>query len=233
MSVCAIVLSYKRPRNIERIVSELAAATGISRIVVSNNNPEVELGQWFRPADDRIEVLTQPTRSICAKRFELAAVEPFEYFICPDDDLFLSCRQMESLIESLKREPQRVHGVFGEIRSFKAGKMRFGGGIHHLDCEVDILNRCYAFTGRHLVRMNELAVALGYSHVGEALYIDDILLSFSGAGQPVCHDLGELEECPSSDQPGVATYLEPGFDEVRMDAYLRLEKLTSHYGRRV
>lgn len=231
MSVCAIVLSYKRPQNIERIVAQLSLVEDISRIIVSNNNPDVELSQWFNPADDRIEVLSQPTKSVCAKRFELASQQPFEYFICPDDDLFLSRHQVGSLIELLKLEPDRVHGVFGEIRSFKAGRLRFGGGIHRLDCEVDILNRCYAFTKKHLLRMGELAVSLGYPHVGETLYIDDILLSFSGAGRPVCHELGELEECKSSDQPGVATYLEPGFDEVRMDAYLRLERLTSNYGR--
>ncbi|TAM54364.1 MAG: hypothetical protein EPN57_07055 [Paraburkholderia sp.] len=205
----------------------------MTRIVVSNNNPDVHLEQWFDPIDARIEVLNQPTASICAKRFELAMHEPFEYFICPDDDLFLSGKQIETLIGLLKAEPDRVHGVFGEVRSFKAGRLRFGGGIHRIECEVDVLNRSYAFTQAHLLRMNELAVALGYRHVGEALYIDDILLSFSGTGRPVCHDLGELAECPSSDEPGVATYLEPGFDKVRMEAYLRLQQLTSHYGRRV
>lgn len=38
------------------------------------------------PIDARVEVLNQRTASIGAKRFELAMREPFEYFICVQDN---------------------------------------------------------------------------------------------------------------------------------------------------
>jgi hypothetical protein len=232
MSVCAIVLSYKRPQNIERIVAQLAEVSDISRILVSNNNPEVELGQWFDFAAYPVEVINQPVKSLCAKRFELALQESFDYFICPDDDLFLTPPQIDALISAIRREPERVHGVFGEIHSFKDARLCLGGGIHGVECEVDILNRCYVFTKKHVERMNELALALDYKDLGQALYVDDVLLSFSGSGLPVCHDVGPLDECPSSDQPGIATYLEQGFDDIRIDTYLRLARTVAGDPRR-
>jgi len=227
MSVCAIVLSYKRPQNIQRIVEQLCAVGAISKVIVSNNNPDVKLNHWLDVRELPVDVIEQVFPSICAKRFEIAATEPFDAFFCPDDDLFLTSAQIGGLIGTLEREPARVHGVFGEIHSFKDGKLRFGGGIHGIECEVDILNRCYLFTREHVRRMNELAVALDYKHLGEALYIDDVLLSFCGSGRPICHDFGPLDECPSSDELGIATYLERGFDEVRVAAYSRLAQMTA------
>jgi len=115
-----------------------------------------------------------------------------------------------------------VHGVFGEIHSFENGRLRLGGGISGIECEVDILNRCYAFTRMHLRQMSILAKELGYRDIGDVLFIDDVLLSHCGDGPPICHDFGPFESCVTSDTPGIATYRESGFDDTRMAAWLEL-----------
>jgi hypothetical protein len=224
MSVCAIVLSYKRPQNIERLLLPLCRSTSIDKVVVSNNNPDIDLRTWLGRAgiERKVTLMQQPHRSICAKRFEIALDEPFDEFICPDDDLFLSTLQVDALIDAVRREPGRVHGVFGEIHSFERGRLRLGGGICGIECEVDILNRCYAFTRNHLLQMSALAAELGYGGVGEAHFVDDLLLSHCGDGPPVCHDFGPLDSCETSDTPGIATYREAGFDEKRMAVWLQL-----------
>jgi hypothetical protein len=226
MSVCAIVLSYKRPQNMDRVILPLCESAAIDKVIVSNNNPEIDLRDALKRvmSEPKVELIQQAHRSICAKRFEIALHQPFDAYLCPDDDLFLTSTQIDALIDALAREPTRVHGVFGEIHSFRDGRLQLGGGICGIECEVDILNRCYAFTRAHLLQMAMLASELGYGDVGNALFVDDMLISHCGDGAPICHDFGPLDSCPTSDMPGIATYKEAGFDEARVATYLRLAR---------
>jgi hypothetical protein len=229
MSVCAILLSYKRPQNIERIVMNLNATPSVSHIVLSNNNPAVDMTQWFDVKKYPIEFIQQTSAAVCAKRFEIALELPYDYFICPDDDLFLNAEQLESLLEYAKQDKSRVHGMFGQIKSYQQQEVGFFSGIQGLTCEVDILNRIYCFSREHLLRMAELAKLIDLNSVGDALHIDDLLLSFCGEGRPVCHDLGTFEDCPTSEEVGVATYTENGFDATRLTAYRRLADITNRH----
>lgn len=226
MSVCAIVLSYKRPQNIERLVLPFVASTAVDKIVISNNNPDVDLLAWLGRVNGlpKVGIVQQAQRSLPGKRFEIALAEPFDAFICADDDLFLSTAQIDALLDALRSEPNRVHGVFGEIQSFVNGNMQLGGGIHGIECELDILNRCYAFTRDHLLQMSALAREFGYKSLGDTLFVDDLLLSHCGDGPPICHDLGSLESCETSETPGIATFRERGFDEARMALWLQLAR---------
>lgn len=234
MPACAIVLSYKRPQNMERVILPLCESTAIDKIIVSNNNPEIDLRDWLARVrhEPKVELIQQAHRAICAKRFEIALERSFDTYLCPDDDLFLTTAQIDALMAALDREPSRVHGVFGEIHSFSGGRLRLGGGIRGIECEVDILNRCYAFTRAHLLQMTKLAAELGYNEVGNALFVDDLLISHCGDGAPICHDFGPLDSCPTSDLPGIATYRESGFDEARVAAFLRLAQSNWVEGRR-
>jgi Glycosyl transferase family 64 domain len=224
-NACAIVLSYKRPQNIGRIVESLLATPGIQRVIVSNNNPDVDLGDWFRARDARVEVRIQPKHEHCIKRFEIAMETKFDLFLCPDDDVFLSPQQYERLLSILRSDSQRVHGIFGEIPSFGPEGIRLGGGITGIDCEVDILNCCYAYTHAHAQRMFDLLRGAGIDDSEGAKHLDDVYLSFAGEGRPLCHDLGPFEKCTTSDLPGIATWTEPEFQRRRIDAYLRLSTL--------
>jgi hypothetical protein len=229
MSVCAILLSYKRPQNIERILMSLSATPSISHIVLSNNNPAIDMAQWVDFKKYPVEFIQQTSAAVCAKRFEIALELPFDYFICPDDDLFLNVEQLETLLGYAQQDKSRIHGMFGQIKSFQKGQVGFFSGVQGLRCEVDILNRIYCFSREHLLKMVELAKLIDLDSVGNALHIDDLLLSFCGNGRPVCHDLGSFEDCPTSEEAGVATYTETGFDATRLNAYRRLADITSRY----
>jgi hypothetical protein len=224
-TICAIVLSYKRPQNIQRIVDTLLNVRGIAKVLISNNHPQVDLTEWLKASDPRVQVINQTERTLCIKRFELAMTEKFDLFLCPDDDIFPSALQYEALLTQLMAQPERIHGLFGEIPSFGPEGFRLGGGITELDCEVDILNCCYAFTRTHLERMFELLKTTGIHDSQGAQHLDDIYLSFSGQGKPLCHNLGPFEKCPTSSEEGVATWLEDGFQARRLQAYFTLSQM--------
>jgi hypothetical protein len=44
------------------------------------------------------------------------------------------------------------------------------------------------------------------------------MLSCASVKPPLCHDLGGIEQCPTSSQPGVAQWVEAGFSERRVAA---------------
>jgi len=226
MSVCAILLSYKRPQNIERILKNLLATPSVGHIVLSNNNPAIDMAKWFDVKKYPIEFIQQTSAAVCAKRFEIALELPYDYFICPDDDLFLNTEQLEMLLGYAQQDKSRIHGMFGQIKSFQQGQVGFFSGIQGLTCEVDILNRIYCFSRQQLLKMVELAKLIELNSIGDALHIDDLLLSFCGEGRPVCHNLGPFEDCPTSEEAGVATYTETGFDATRLAAYRRLADIT-------
>ncbi len=182
MSVCAILLSYKRPQNIEKILRSLVSSQSIDHIVLSNNNPDINMSEWVNLSDFDIEFIQQPKHSVCAKRFEIALQTDHDYFICPDDDLFLTPQQIDFLVRTGIENKEKIHGMFGQIKAFTREGVGFTSGINALTCEVDILNRVYCFSRLHLERMVELSALIGLSSVGDALHIDDLLLSFCGEG---------------------------------------------------
>jgi hypothetical protein len=54
---------------------------------------------------------------------------------------------------------------------------------------------------------------------------DDILLSFSGDGSPKCHNLGLLDNCPTSSEEGIALWKEKGFFDKRIQTLFQLRQL--------
>src|SRR5438132_199315 len=53
--VAVVLQSYRRPINIEPILQNLLACDFVSTVVVSNNNPEVDLASYVRVRDPRLE----------------------------------------------------------------------------------------------------------------------------------------------------------------------------------
>lgn len=227
MSVCAILLSYKRPQNIERIIKNLMATPSIKHVILSNNNPDINLGKWFNLQQHPIEFIQQASHTICIKRFEIALNSTYDYFICPDDDLFLRPEQLQKLLDLAQQDTSRVHGMFGQIKSFHTTGIELFSGVHGVTCEIEILNRVYCFSRMHLLRMFELMKQLNLKSMSDALHIDDLLISFSGQGRPMCHDLGTFEDCPTSLEAGIATCAENGFDAIRLDTYRHLMRVTA------
>lgn len=233
MSVCAILLSYKRQQNMDRILREIAKVPDITRVILSNNNPDVDIHAWINPQDYAVEVVSQPVHTLHTKRYDIALDIPdYEYFFCPDDDVFLTAEQITTLIGHLKANPAVPHGMHGQIKAFFGQTVALTPDVISMDCEVEVLNRIFFFTRAHLLRMVELAQAMGYPGINEARFLDDVILSFTGDGLPLCHDIGEIAECETSNAVGIASWREHDFFRIRHEGFLQLYSIVGEETRR-
>jgi len=145
----------------------------------------------------------------------MASQLDYDRFLFIDDDIFLTAAQIDTLFAALDREPGRAHGVWGEIIERRWRGLRFKTHIQSATREVDILNRVYALSASQTRGAIALARGLGIDDWADIGPTDDILVSFAGAERPMCHDVGSLAECSSSDQPGIAVWRRRGFYKAR------------------
>ncbi|MCB1055241.1 MAG: hypothetical protein KDD11_06975 [Acidobacteria bacterium] len=207
---CVIVLSYRRPANIPWIVLSYLKCDFVGKVVVTNNNPAVDLKSYLEGIDDpRLELVqqTQPTKQ--GIRFALAEKHSgkFEYFFSPDDDRFLVPQQIRKLFAGLVAEPEVPHGIEGESRVPRVDAKTYPFVVGTVrDGRTDHLTGYYAFTRLHLRRCLETFRGLGWTRPEAVGNGEDIVLSFSGDGQPRIHDLGPILQCESWSLAGVATW---------------------------
>ncbi len=218
----AIILSYLRPQNIERICKTLLSLDDIGRVVVSNNNPEVNLEEYITLKDPRLSIITQNKKSGPFKRFEIAHELSGEYFLSIDDDLFLNKTQISSLMKQLLHDQSAPHGFWGQSYTRRFFWLRIGDDvIINKIQKVDILNRSYFFTKSHLQEMFSLMQQAGINteEIGPS---DDILISFSGNQKPFIHDIGDYSDCPTSNVKGVAQWLDNTFHDKRVNVLKKI-----------
>lgn len=224
-----IILSYARPQNIQRMLEAIIKARTCGRIILSNNNPEIDILQFIDPSPDVLEVVQQSERWEPIKRWCIARECEGEFFVCIDDDLFLTTKQIDMLVGQLVADPSVPHGVWGSrMIDVKGRGIRLKRGVFNYSGEVDVISRAYACTRAQVQQMFELMARLGVQDPRALGRGDDILLSFSGEGRPRCHDLGPLENCLTSNQKGIALWREEGFYQARLKLFQRLLKLRQH-----
>jgi len=207
---------------------EIEKITSIKKIILSNNNPEIDINDWV---DDnfknqlRFELINQAKRHHCVKRFEIAKNLDYDYYLCPDDDLFLTKIQYESVILNLINDPSRVYGIRGQTIRPHDNKLITRVDIRGVDCELDILNCFYAFTREHVTEYFELIRKLNIQDLNDLMFVDDIFLSFCGDGLPRCLNVGPMTLCETEALRGIATWREDGFRNKRLEAYGKLNML--------
>jgi glycosyltransferase involved in cell wall biosynthesis len=212
-----VLLSYKRPQNIEPLVRSALKCAFVARVIVCNNNPEFRMEKWVGVSEPRLLLLDQKENLGPGYRFHVAAREPGEYFCFIDDDVFLYPEQIRKLFGHLLEDPSVPHGVRGQI---VFDNQDFLDGIYGRECKVDILNGVYFFTKAHLSE---------YFRLDEKLNgiprVDDIVLSFSGGSAPRCHDVGEILLCPTESVSGIAIWKETDFRKHRLRALQKLSNV--------
>ncbi|WP_431686419.1 hypothetical protein [Hahella sp. NBU794] len=218
-SVTAILLSYLRPENIQRIFGQLAKSKYIDKIIVSNNNPDVDLCVYIEQ-HPKLRLIQQVVHYPPWIRFEFAAHEPANYFFSVDDDIFLSVEQIDLLLERLFDRPVVPHGVWGQRIVNTPKGLKLVDGVQGQSRSVDVLNRVYACTKEHVLNSFKLLKILGLDHARKIGPFEDVLLSFGSAERPFCHDLGVLEECDSSSSLEKALHMKPGFIGLRQQLAL-------------
>ncbi len=217
-----ILLSFARPQNMQRVVNTIRKANSCGRVILSNNQPDIDIFDHIDPPLPGLEVIQQEQQWGPVKRFCIARECKGEHFVCLDDDIFLTPLQIDKLVGHLVENPSRPHGIGGEIIKRQDGKLTVLRGRYNFSGEVSTLNRVYAFTRKHVRRYFQLLEKLGIEDPRDLGPADDIVLSFCGNGWPKCHDLGPFENCPTARQKGVALWRAEGFYERRMEIFVRL-----------
>jgi hypothetical protein len=220
-SYAIILTNYARPWNLPRQVEICRQTTSPARIFLIDNSETPEGSNLPPFACDDITLLRAGRNMGNGRRFALAATLPQRLVMCIDDDIFPDPAQIDALFTRAAHEPDRVHGVWGEDINPRS-KLGFKTHLCNENREVDILNRLYVLTPALAKRAIALAELCGHPDWSKIGPIDDIFISYAGTRKPACHDVGPLEDCPSSDQEGIASWRSRGFFEHRKQIIARL-----------
>ena len=218
-----IVQSFARPQNIELIVKIALRCRFVERVIVSNNNPDIDLTKWVRISEPRYTLILQERKMPCGTRFDIARNTTSQYFICLDDDIFLRPDQIAALYTELLQDSSVPHGLFAEIWTKnqtpdgEAPVLR--GGTQRFEGHVDVLNCVMAFSRQHLERYFEILESMGKSDALDIGVADDVVISSSGSGQAKCHDVGRILICPTARDPGIALWQQEGFKSYRTSIF--------------
>jgi hypothetical protein len=228
----AIILqSYARPKNMELIIRTALKCRFVGQVILSNNNPELDLSHLHNLGDSRLVLLHQDRKMPCGTRYDLASTLPFHYFMSIDDDVFLTPRQISSLFAALIENPAVPHGLFGQIwRKVEVGSrqrwMLKGVPLRH-EGPVDVLNCVVAFTSEHAESYREVLRRIGKSGSEDLGPADDIVVSASGSNRPLCHSVGRILTCASTDDPQIAAFLQPGVRSYRENIFRQVHAICS------
>ncbi len=199
-----ILLSYRRPQNIEPIVRAALKCSFVQDVVVQNNNPEVDIDDWIGISSERLRTYNSPTRLGPRSRWTAAARVGGTHYLAIDDDVFLFPGQLAALFSQLLRNPDVPHGVHGVVY-LEAGEPAH---VARSEGSVDVLHQLYFVTDRHVNRFHEVLAKLA-DHAPEVRALlnrigDDIIMSHCGAGPARIHDVGRIPICPTSHAKGIA-----------------------------
>lgn len=223
----AILLNYRRPQNIELITRMLLQVPLIKDVIVSNNNPSCDLDRWFHLKHPRVRMISQSVASPCMQRYFIARDTSAQHFVCIDDDIFFLPSQVQRLCEETLKHPSVAHGIFGQT-VLPDGSFRHAVSRH--EGRIDILNRCYVFSRPLLERWHVLLQESGLADDPEAMCMgwwDDMILSCTGDGLPLCHDVGPYVDCSTQGKQGIAVWREPEFFSSRQKLWSTLRSLDS------
>jgi hypothetical protein len=221
-SLAVIILNYKRPQNIGAIASAAREALPDAPVFILDQGERED----FRERGDIPwgEVWVQRARVNrgAGSRVPLACRLPFDFYVAIDDDVFLTAEQIRRLAELVRAQPDRAHGVWGERLELHQGAIKFRTSITGIDEALSNLNEVYAFSRGQAAAAIQLAARLGFPSWEDVKVGNDILLSCASPHPPLCHDLGAIRHCPTSNEPGIAVWRSEGFRERRAEIYRKL-----------
>ena len=230
----AVVASYLRPQNINSILLTLVKCEFVSKIVISNNNPDITIEEYIDIKDERIQILNSATRQFPGYRFKLADTLQSDYFVILDDDIFMFPEQIRRLFSHLVNDPAVPHGFHGICYS-KATESKHGSRCQHIagrEAVVDVLHQGYAVTNTHIERMQEIAESFAesdtYQYEDPTRFADDILISFSGKSKARVHNLAPILTCPTSLEASISVSGQTGFDRKRSEVFAYLTDKFGH-----
>lgn len=210
--ITVIISTYnvKRLKNINPLVRSVLKCKFIQNVIVTNNNPDINIEDWITVRDSRLDLINQPVRRWPGYRWRIAGNINAEYFIIIDDDILLLPNQFKILLQHLIKEPDIAHGITGHL----------GGDYYqNREMEVTVLNQIYAVTQKHINRYLMITNAIKHDYPEVFPLIekcaDDLIISKSGISNPKIHHIGQLTRCHTARKPGVAIHLGTDFLQER------------------
>lgn len=201
--VTALLASFhhERLKNLQPLVRSILKCQFISKVILSNHNPEFDIQNWINIRDKRLSILNQPVRRGPGYCWELARNESSDYYLLIDDDFFITPFQIKRLIQHLIDEPGVTHGITGHYNRVY---------YQNVEMEVNRLNQIYAISRAHLDEyfeyVNKIRSLDPDAHKAIEPYAHEIILSRTGNGRPRIHNVGRILRCPTVRKPGVAIH---------------------------
>jgi hypothetical protein len=218
-----LLQSYQRPWNMDRQVRAAARCAFVSKILLSNNHPDVDLEKRLTCRDPRLVLVQNRVHRRAGFRWHLARAEDVEYMLSMDDDVFLFPGQIAGLFQCLIDDSEVPHGLFGTVyRGLPAvtrdERKKTESFVTQKETEVDVLHRVYGIGRVHLKNyFKYLDRSKAYRPLSEDAVGDDIAISFASTRRPRVHDLGPILLCPSSRWSPIALHQEKAFFEKRRE----------------
>jgi hypothetical protein len=213
-------------RNMRRILDNVLLCEFVGQVIVSNNNPDVDITPHIPQRDHRLKVIQHLQRKGPAYRYDVARAHDSDYYICIDDDVFPSPWQLRRMFASFLRAPSRPHGSHGAVYDERLGRFWQRQSLslfpRNRSLTVDVILHIYFFTKRQLDRYFELVEAIGLQN-SEVHSSEDVIISFTGDDRPVYVDTGHIASCPTSNDPQVATWQRDGFKDFRQELFDKLK----------
>lgn len=168
--ISVVMLHWKRPENVNRLITTYSLMGSVGEILLVNNNHEFRL-ECNLP---KVTVLNSNKDLGLFSRFALGALASYPCALIVDDDLFVPEETLLKLYEAWISDPTIIHGLIGRSSIDR----RYSSKTVHGPCEI-VLTRALlttpeycAMTLVHARRFNEELPATPKGN-GE-----DILLSY-------------------------------------------------------
>ncbi len=120
--ITGVILNWKRPTNVARILSSWKTGGIVDEAIVWNNNKDVT----FR--DDWASVVNTNEDMGLYTRFAAASLARNDCVLIQDDDLEVPVESLQVLFDAWRADPEIVHGVFGRAPKSDGSYARNIGG---------------------------------------------------------------------------------------------------------
>ena len=148
--ITGVILNWKRPANVERIVAGWQAGGLVTEALIWNNNGAAPLRH------DWAKVVNAGHDLGLYTRFAAACLARHECVLIQDDDLELPVESLRTLLDAWQRESDILHGVFGRAPKPDGSYARNVGG--NADAPI-VLTRVLVAHRRYAAQFFEVAPA--------------------------------------------------------------------------